>query len=110
MCPVLFLPSISSQSLPVKHGLFILARRVAIDALGTCTSRPPALNNERMAVLIRAPKRVRLSLEIDPKGGSAGVVGGTVRAVDGGVEAAGHRARIKDKGLVEDIQTDGRLG
>lgn len=104
MCPVLFLPSISSQSLPVKHGLFILARRVAIDALGTCTSRPPALNNERMAVLIRAPKRVRLSLEIDPKGCSAGMVRGAVGTVDGRIGAAGDGASIEEKRLVEDIQ------
>ena len=47
---------------------------------------------------------VGLSLEIDPKGCSAGMVRGAVGTVDGRIGAAGDGASIEEKRLVEDIQ------
>ncbi len=53
---------------------------------------------------------VFLALKIHPEGRAAGVIRGVVGAVDGGIGAAGHRAGVEDKGLVEDIQTDSGSG
>jgi hypothetical protein len=75
-------------------------------------SSPEARRQELFSVQAALYTTLRgfLGLEVDPHGYPSGVVRGAVGAVHGRVRTAGHRARIEDQGLVEDIQADRRLG